>query len=95
MGSKNNTSGLTYKRENRLTHNTESKLRVAKGERLWGGVSQESGINLHALLYIKQKTNKDLQDSTGSSTQHAVMACTGKQPRCPASETRLPELCEA
>ena len=42
----------------------ENKLMVTKGER-WGvGINQEFGINIYALLYIKQVNNKDLLYST-------------------------------
>ena len=43
-----------------------------------GGINWEIGIDTYALLYIKQITNKDLQYSTGDSTQYSVMAYMGK-----------------
>ena len=39
---------------------------------------------LHTLLYIKQKTNKDLLCSTGHSTQYPVIAYMGNE-----SETEM------
>ena len=37
---------------NRFT-DLENKLRVTKGERLWGGINEEFGINIYTLLYVK------------------------------------------
>ena len=39
----------------------------------------EIGIDISTLLYIKQKTNKNLLYSTGNSTQYSVMAYMGKE----------------
>lgn len=47
------TTHVDLQRENRLTHDKESKLEVAKGEGVWGGVSQEPGVSLHTLLCVK------------------------------------------
>ena len=35
-----------------------------------GRINWEIGINIYALLYIKQVTNKDLLHSTGNSIQY-------------------------
>ena len=50
-----------------------------KGERGWGGMNWEIGIDIHTLLYIKQITNKDLLYSTGNSTRYSVMGSMGKE----------------
>ena len=39
----------------------------------------ETGIDIHALLYIKQMTNKDLLYSTGKSAQSSVVSYMGKE----------------
>ena len=44
-----------------------------------GGINQEFGINIYALLYIKQIINKDLLYSTGNSTQYTVITYMGKE----------------
>ena len=44
-----------------------------------GGINQESGINIHTLLYIKQMNNKDLVYSTGNYTQCLVITYNGKE----------------
>ena len=46
---------------------------------MWGGISWETGIDIYTLLYIKQRTNKDLLQSTGNSTQSSVMGYRGKE----------------
>ena len=43
--------------------------------------SWETGIDMYALLYIKQMTNKDLSYSTGKSTQNSAMTHMGKEPK--------------
>ena len=35
-----------------------------------GVINQENGIDIYTLLYMKQRTNKDLH-STGNSTQYS------------------------
>ena len=52
---------------------------VTKGERWWGGINWESGINIYTLLYIKEIINKDLLYSTGNSTQYSVITYNGKE----------------
>ena len=49
------------------------------GENGGGGINWEIGIDIYALLYIKQITNKDLLYSTGNSTQYFVMTYMGKE----------------
>lgn len=47
------------------------------GYQMWeGGVNWEDEINTYTLLYVKQKTNKDLLYSTGRSTQWSVKSYT-------------------
>ena len=55
---------------------------ATKGERGkgWVGINQKAGINIHTLLYIKQKTNKDLLYSTVNYTQYFVITYMGKEP---------------
>ena len=48
-----------------------------KGERGGGGINWEIGTDINTLLYIKQKTNKNLLYSTGNSTQYSVMTYMG------------------
>ena len=47
------------------TQKTNLWLPKGKGD---GGINQEFGININTLLYIKQKTNKDLLEKTGNYT---------------------------
>ena len=42
----------TVQNRNRLT-DIENKLMVTKGERWWGGINEEFGINTYTLLCIK------------------------------------------
>ena len=44
-----------------------------------GEANWKIGIDIYTLLYIKQRTNKDLPYSTGNSTQYSVMAYMGKE----------------
>ena len=62
---KNGTKELIY----RVT-DIENKF-MARRE---GGINQDTGIDIHILLYIQQIINKDLQDSTGDATQCSVMS---------------------
>ena len=49
----------------------KKQLMDTKGE-MWGGeINQEPGINIYHC--IKQKTSKDLLNSTGNSTDCSVM----------------------
>ena len=50
---------------------------VIKGEA--GEINQEFGFNLYTLLYMKQKTNKDLLYSTGNYIQYLVITYIGKE----------------
>ena len=43
------------------------------------GINRESGTDKYTPSYIKQITNKDQLRITGSSTQHSVMTCMGKE----------------
>ena len=43
------------------------------------GINREIGTDKYTLSYIKQITNKDQLRTTGSSTQHSVMGCMGKE----------------
>ena len=67
---------------------TKQKQRYRCRKYLWlpggmggggGGINWKTGVDIYTLLYIKQITNKDLLYSTGNSTQHSVMAYTGKE----------------
>ena len=42
-------------------------------------INWETGIDKHAVLYIKEITNKDLLYSTGNSTQYSVIIYMGKE----------------
>ena len=63
---------------------TKQKQSQMQKTNLWlpddkgGGINWEIGIDIYTLLYIKQVTNKNLQYSTGNSTQYSVMAYMGK-----------------
>ena len=55
----------------------ENKLTVTKGEREQGRTNQEHEIIRNELLFMKQKSNKDLLDSTGNFTQYLVINYNG------------------
>ena len=43
------------------------------------GINWEIGSDTYIILYIKQRTNKDLPYSTENSTQYSVMTYMGKE----------------
>ena len=49
------------------------------GEKVWGEIDWEFGIDMYTLLYLKQMTNKDLLYSTGNSAQYSVITQMGKE----------------
>ena len=58
----------------RCRKQTYTYQKISRGEINW-----ETGIDIYMLLYIKQIISKDLQYSTGNSTQYSVTACTRKE----------------
>ena len=44
------------------------------------GINKGVGIHRYKLLYIKQKTNKDLLYSTGNYIQYLAITYNGKEP---------------
>ena len=52
---------------------------MVPGGKAGGGINWRIGIDIYTLLYIKQRTNKDLLYSTENSTQYSAMAYMGKQ----------------
>ena len=44
-----------------------------------GGINWKVGIDMYTLLYIKQKTNKDLLYSTGNYVQYPIINHNGKE----------------
>ena len=62
---------------NRIT-DVENKPVVNK-EELGERINEETGIDIYALLHIKQITTKDLLYSTGNSTQYPVTVYLGKE----------------
>ena len=57
----------------------ETKLVVAKGETMGGGIHWGVGIGRYALFYSKLVSSKDLLYSTEKSTQYSVIAYMGKE----------------
>ena len=47
------------------------------GDKGGGGINWEIVTDIYTLLHIKQITNKNLQYSTGNSTQYSVITCMG------------------
>ena len=45
---------------------------ITKGEGWGEGIVQEFGIDMHALLYLKWITNKDLLYNTENSAQYYI-----------------------
>ena len=68
---------LTYKTE-RDPQTLKTNLRLSKGKDVGGRINYKFGINKHTLQYIKQLINKDLVNSTGTSTQYSIITCVGK-----------------
>ena len=66
---------LIYKTEIE-PHHRKQTYGYQRGKRQ--GTNQESGVNI-CNSYIKQITNKDLQDSTGNSNQYFVKTSKGKE----------------
>ena len=56
----------TYSHKKEIDSQTQ-KTNLQLKEDKEGGVNWEIGINIYTLLYIKQKTNKDLLYNTGNS----------------------------
>ena len=54
----------------------KANLRLAKWE---GQINQEFGINIHTVLYIYKKTNKDLLYSTGNYIKYLVITYSRKE----------------
>ena len=52
---------------------------ITKGERVVGGISQVSEIDIYTLLCIKQITSKHILYTTGNCTQYFVITCKGKE----------------
>ena len=72
---KNGTNELIYKTE------IESQMQKTK---LWlprekREINWEIDIDIYTLLYIKSITNKNLQYSTGNSTQYSIISYMGKE----------------
>ena len=80
---KNGTNELIYKTETGLQV-SKANVWLPKGKCSGGGISQELGVNIHTLLYIRQIGNKDLLHSTGNPTQYSVITCMRKE-----SENRI------
>ena len=77
--------GIQKSGTNELIYKTEIESQIQKTN-LWlpgckggGGINWEIGIDIYALLYIKQITNKDLLYSTGKSTYYSIMTYMGKE----------------
>ena len=69
-------ANVILKEKNRAS-NVENKLTVTKG---WGRRDKLGDlVDIYALLYIKQVTNKNLLYSPGNSTQCSIMAYMGKE----------------
>ena len=69
----------TYLQNRYRVTDVENKL-IPRGK--WvvrSGINREIGTDKYTLSYIKQITNKDQLHITGSSTQHSVMSCMGKE----------------
>ena len=46
----------------------------------WGeGEFKRFGVSIYTLLCVRKIVNKDLQYSTGNSTQYSVITCGGKE----------------
>ena len=61
-----------FTKQNRFT-DIEDKFMVTKGK--W----EEFGVNINILLYINYINSKDLQNSTGNSTQYSITTCIRKE----------------
>ena len=77
---KNNTNEFIHEIETDSQTDTESKLKVTKGEKDSGRMNQEYWINRHKGLYRKQISNKVLLYNTGNYIQYLVINYNGKEP---------------
>ena len=77
--SKNQWYKWTYLQTETDLTDIENNLVVTKGEVRGWGINQELGMNAHTLLYIRQKTNKDLLYSTRNSTECSVVTYMRKK----------------
>ena len=73
---KNGTNELIYKTE-RESETQKTNLQLLGGKR--EGTNQKIGIDTCTLLYIKQRTNKDLPYSTENFTQYSVITYMEKE----------------
>ena len=69
---------ILFTKLNRLT-DFENRLNFTHGDRPWGGIHQESGMNTYTRLYIKEIINQGLLDSAGNFTQNSVVAYMGEE----------------
>ena len=77
MQNLNNDTNELYKSETD-SEIQKTNLWLPKGKGC-GGINQEFKIHIYTLVYIKQITNKNLQYSTGSSTQYSVITYVEKE----------------
>ena len=61
-----------FTKQNRFT-DIEDKFMVTKGK--W----EEFGVNINILLYINYINSKDVQNSTGNSTQYSITTYMRKE----------------
>ena len=54
-----------------------------------GDINWKTGVDIYTVLQIKQTINKDLQYSTGDSTQYPEMAYVGKEPKVEQTRVRI------
>ena len=73
---KPSTKKLIYKTE---TDSQIQKINLCLVKEKQGWITMEIEIDIYTLLYTKQKTNKDLQCSTGNSSQYSEMTYMGKE----------------
>ena len=65
---KKDTNELIYEREMRLTDLENEFTAIRRGGTEW-----EFGIDMYTLLFLKEKTNKNLLHSTGNLAQYSVI----------------------
>ena len=66
-------------KKQKQTHGQRKQTYGYRRGKGWGGINQEFGINIYALLYIKQVTKKDLLYSTENYTQYLVLTYNGQK----------------
>ena len=73
---KTQTHRLTDIKNKLMKKKKKNKLMVTKGEKGWGGINQELGINRYTLLYMNKKVQLH---GIGNQIQYLMIPYNGKE----------------